>query len=186
MKLSAMLLLFGWMEFHSINEITDVNFLASDDCALCTFNDMMDSRMMRSNLFPQLLIWFRMVVSSLSRLSLLAASASCACANVVMIHPGFSDVKETRDLLEYKPMKKEKKKKKKKRDHQVVFWYVWGWRVSRRTRSCWLEAKIDGIFIVSLFIRTHHQHFRLPFSFPFGLRLLLPWKSNLLSFYCRP
>jgi hypothetical protein len=56
MKLSAMLLLFGWMEFHSINEITDVNFLASDDCALCTFNDMMDSRMMRSNLFPQLLI----------------------------------------------------------------------------------------------------------------------------------
>jgi hypothetical protein len=26
----------------------------------------------------------------------------------------------------------------------------------------------------------------LPFSFPFGLRLLLPWKSNLLSFYCRP
>jgi hypothetical protein len=36
-----------------------------------------------------------------------------------MIHPGFSDVKETRDLLEYKPMKKEKKKKKK-RDHQVV------------------------------------------------------------------
>ena len=39
--------------------------------ALCTFNDMMDSRMMRSDLAESY-----------------SCADACACANVVMIHPG--------------------------------------------------------------------------------------------------
>lgn len=116
---------FRWMEFHSINEITDVNFRASDDCALCTFNDMMDSRMMRSNLLPQLLIWF-----PYGRLS----AASCACASVVVIHPRFWKKKNVKKRKKQKTLLTGKNAYTK--NHQVVPCGGGGCRDEREAPDC--------------------------------------------------
>lgn len=162
---------FRWMEFHSINEITDVNFRASDDCALCTFNDMMDSRMMRSNLLPQLLIWF-----PYGRLS----AASCACASVVVIHPRFwkkKNVKKERNKRLFSLAKTHTK------NHQVVPRGGGGCRDEREAPDCQppsQKKKIDDVskfIFVLLFIRLP---FFLLFIF-FSICFRLYRNSNLLS-----
>ena len=82
--------------------------------ALCTFNDMMDSRMMRSDLAESY-----------------SCADACACANVVMIHPGCVQ-QATLSLANARASHTTTSSR-----------YVWGRRVSRWEN--W-KQKMDGIF----------------------------------------